>query len=214
MDQSPPLLRWPLLRVADTLVVLSAAVIVLMAGQPAIGGELETQLDCPRNVQVGGSVLLNLRFDSSSCNVQNVRVLSTIVGNGNETTSGVGILGPEVAAANVAVAAAIDLLPGSCVSNRCTGSTLFCGSDVDCVCVSIEPVTTEITLAVPTLIPAAFDGTVINQFVFTDQLDGTGMIGDTCLIAVPEPGSVLQGAVGLATVLTLIRLRRNRAGHP
>lgn len=215
MDQYPPFRRRACSRAPVELVGFCVAALVLSVGQAATGEDLATSLDCPRTVLTGQSVQLDLRLENESCSVQNVRILSTIVGNGNDPTIHVGIviLGPEVAASSVAVPAATDLLPGTCVSSRCTGSFLFCVSAADCVCRRVTPGTRDLLVSVPTPIPAAFDGTVVNQFVFTDPMDGTAVVSDSCLISVPEAGIGDKGIVALAIVLMLIRFRGDRAGY-
>jgi hypothetical protein len=178
-----------------------------------MGGNLTTDLDCPRNVGAGESPRLDLRLENTLCAGQTVRILSTVVGNGDETAGGVGILGPAVAARSVSVPGATDLLSGVCSGNQCVGSFLYCTNGLDCVCRTITPGVLDLEVVVPTPIPAAFDGTVVAQFVFTDTMDSTKTISDSCLINVPEPLGALQLGAALAA-LTFLRHRAQRARNP
>ncbi|MFP8880125.1 MAG: hypothetical protein VCE43_12125, partial [Myxococcota bacterium] len=60
-------------------------------------GSVNTRLDCPRRVEVGEAARLDLHLENQLCSALSVRVVSTVVGNGDETAGGVAILGPAVA---------------------------------------------------------------------------------------------------------------------
>lgn len=181
--------------------------IVLVLAMPA-ASEFTAKLTCPKTTPVGESPSLDYRIENEACSPVTVRVLSTMVGNGDETARGVAIFGPEVAATAV-VPAAVDLLPGTCSANQCAGSFFFCSVDADCVCRVIEPGATSVTVTVPTAIPAELDGTVLKQFLISDSPQTTTTVSDDCLIAVPEAGP-LQSAVAAMVAVALVTLRRQR----
>lgn len=208
---------------AVALCFLSTAALLFAAGR-ATGDGLETRLVCPRSVgpstveacESAGSipVELALRIENSSCEPMNVRVLSTIVGNGDETLGGVGVLGPVVAEPSVDVPGATDAT-GPCVSNTCEGTFIFCTTDADCACRVTSAVgQVDVAVAVPTPIPSSYCGTVVEQFVFTDfdEPGGTQTRSDRCRIFVPEAGAALQLAAALAAIALLPR--RGRRTHP
>jgi hypothetical protein len=179
----------------------------------ATGETLETGLGCPDSVAVDAFPRLDLHLENVACEPQTVRVLSVVVGNGDETVGGVEILGPVVARQGATVPAATDNLSGVCTANQCEGSTLWCSSNLDCICRMITPGVADFEIVIPTALPAAFGGTVVEQFIFTDKTNGTKVTSDSCLISVPEPAAALQLAVALTTVALLrncIHRLRNR----
>jgi len=188
----------------------TAAISILLLAGPALG-ELGTDLECPKNVPSGSSAQLMLRLENQSCEPLQARVLSTMVGNANDTADGVAILGPEVAASDVVVPAATDEGSGSCIGSFCDGSFLFCVEDADCACQVITPGSLEITVSVPTPIPASLDGSVIHQFVVTEAASVAARTQDTCLIAVPEPGLRLQQLAATTALLALLMIRLVRS---
>jgi hypothetical protein len=182
-------------------------VIILVVAMPA-ASEFSANLTCPKTAPVGESLSLDYRIENETCTPLTVRVLSTMVGNGNETARGVAIFGPEVATTAV-VPAAVDLLSGTCSGNQCAGSFFFCSVDADCVCRVVEPGARSVSVTVPTAIPAELDGTVLRQFLISDSPQATTTVSDDCLIAVPEPGP-LQSAVTAMVAIALVTFRRQR----
>ena len=191
-----------------TLLSVFVFLVVLALAMPA-ASEFSAKLTCPKTTPVGESPSLDYRIENEACSPVTVRVLSTMVGNGDETARGVAIFGPEVAATAV-VPAAVDLLPGTCSANQCAGSFFFCSVDADCVCRVIEPGATSVTVTVPTAIPAEFDGTVLKQFLISDSPQTTTTVSDDCLIAVPELGPLQSAVTAMVAIIALVTFRRQR----
>ena len=187
----------------------SVFLIVLVLAMPA-ASDYTHELTCPKTAAAGESAELDYRIENKACTPVTVRVISTMVGNRDETLRGVAIFGPEVAAPAVVVPAAVDLLTGTCSASRCEGSFFSCLVDADCVCRVIEPGARSVSVTVPTAIPADLDGTVLKQFLFSDSPQTTKIASDDCLIAVPEPGP-MQSAVAAMVAIVLVTRWRQRS---
>ena len=185
------------------LVVLSS-----VADKAEAATDIQSRLDCPTFVEPETRPQLDLSLENLACDPRTVRVLTTMVGNGNQTLEGLSVFGPEIAASDVIVPAATDLLPGTCFLNTCQGSSVFCTTDADCVCTVVTPGTTSLQVVSPTVVPVAFDKSVIEEFVFTDFVEGNTMTSDTCRILVPEPTVPLLQAFAILSVLTVVSVKR------
>ena len=188
------------------LLPLLVATLTWLSPAAADADGLRLRLDCPDAVAATTAPLLNVEIENRGCSPRNVRILSTIVGNGADSVGGMSVIGPEIAASDVMVPAATDQLSGLCVGNSCDGASIFCQSDADCTCVQVLPTRVDIPVTGPTPIPVEFTDSFVEQFAFADSdLDSTP-IGSSCLIEVPEPG--LESMVWPLFLLATFALRR------
>lgn len=183
-----------------------AASLAWLAATAAGADGLRMSLDCPETVIATTAPQLNIQVENRDCSPRNVRILSTLIGNGAESVGGVSVIGPEIAASNVLVPAAVDQLSGLCINNICEGVPFFCQSNADCACVFVTPTIVDVPVTGPTPIPIEFTDTFVEQFAFADSdLDSTP-IGGSCLIEVPEPG--FESIIWPLLLLTALVLRR------
>jgi hypothetical protein len=114
------------------------AVALLVVVHPAwaeLGFEME--VDCLADATAGSTITTSLHLENQACSPINVRLMSSIAGNANQTVGGIGIWGP-VLADTITVAAATDNLPGTCGETVhggrvCDGAGgADCFTDTDC----------------------------------------------------------------------------------
>jgi hypothetical protein len=113
------------------------AAMVLVGVHPAggAGPDIDMTVDCPPSASAGSTITVDVSLKNRECSPVDVRLMSSIAGNANQSVGGIGIWGP-VLADTITVAAATDNLPGTCdlERHRCDatdGST--CAADDDCV---------------------------------------------------------------------------------
>jgi hypothetical protein len=194
---------------ASHLGALSVVAVLLLA--PTTGG-IDSRLTCPRTVAAGEVVPVDVRLENSFCTVVQVRMLSTLVWNANETTGAVSIVGPSIAERDVSLPAATDRLPGTCTGGFCDGSFLRCSSAADCECRDVTPGLRDVSIATPETIPVFPDGTAA-MLSIASEVTGNGAADVAqCLIAVPEPTLRLQLVCAIGSV-ALWHRRRRRSGQ-
>ncbi len=195
---------------------IALAVALLLAlsvalSPPAHAVDLDVQLGCPDTVNSGEQVELDLLVVNQGCSETTVRIMASMVGNGNNSARGVAIIGPEIVGSEVTIPAAQDQLSGVCSLNQCEGSNLFCFSDEDCRCREVNPIGVALDLTVPTPVPEAFDQTIMEQLVLTNAPAEGFTQANECRIAVPEPDIGLLHLLAAAVVLALHGLARTRS---
>lgn len=151
------------------------------------GGNVDLDAICPATANAGQAVTVTFTLKNKECTDQDVRLLSSVVGNADQTLGGLGLYGPVVADSTT-LPAATDLLPGTCTGSTCDGSTNFsyCMADADCVCREVVPSTTSIPLATPPTLPSSLTGTVAT-LVFLAGPAGEETAEAHCLVEVLAP---------------------------
>jgi hypothetical protein len=192
----------------------------LLASIPAIAVlHVGTQVSCQTQANPGGMVSVDVRLENAECVALDVRIISTVVGNSDQTMNELGVFGPVLAGgAAISVPAARDRTPGYCDpnTNRCGGwggtGDLDCSTDADCFCRLFTPAVLNISQAVPPALPASLEDTVVTQLITVEWDGGTKMHVEKCLIELPEPSSSLQLVTGILGLLALSRLRPTGIG--
>ena len=112
------------------------AVTLLVIVHPA-WADLSFEVDCLADATAGSTITTDVHLENQECSPLDVRVMSSISGNANQSVGGIGIWGP-VLADTITVDAATDNLPGTC-SVMVNGGTVCdgagdadCSSDFDC----------------------------------------------------------------------------------
>jgi hypothetical protein len=99
--------------------------------------DLSFEVDCLADAAAGSVITTDVHLENQKCSPVNVRVMSSISGNANQSVGGIGIWGP-VLADTITVAAATDNLPGTCGvtvwgGTVCDGAGgASCSTDTDC----------------------------------------------------------------------------------
>lgn len=124
------------------------AISLLLAVHPAVANTVELGVDCPAEAAAGSSITADLHFRNQNCTSgYNVRVISSIAGNADQSLGGIGIGGPVVVDSSIAVPAGTPPFPGGpCLA------------------------TVDLTLPTPPAIPASLEGTVAT-FVLISEWD-------------------------------------------
>jgi hypothetical protein len=127
---------------------------------------------CPAEAPAGTSISADLRFTNHNCTSgYDVRVISSIAGNANQSLGGVGIAGPVVVDSSISVPAGTPPFPGGPCSH-----------------------TLDLTMPTPPVIPASLEGSVATFVLISewDQLQfGVSGIDETkvaqCMVNVTSP---------------------------
>ena len=90
------------------------AVAFLIAVHPAVGWAFDSDVTCPADVTSGAEITAFLRLENDECTQAEVRLISSIVGNADQTLGGIGIQGPTVVESAITVPAGIDNFPPGC----------------------------------------------------------------------------------------------------
>jgi hypothetical protein len=112
------------------------ATTLLMIVHPA-WADLAFEMACLANAPAGSTITTDVHLENQKCSPVNVRVMSSISGNANQSVGGIGIWGP-VLVDTITVDAATNNLPGTCSvmldgGTRCDGAGgADCSSDSDC----------------------------------------------------------------------------------
>jgi hypothetical protein len=99
--------------------------------------DLAFEMDCLANAPAGSTITTDVHLENQKCSPVNVRVMSSISGNANQSVGGIGIWGP-VLVDTITVGAATDNLPGTCGvtvhgGRVCDGAGgADCFTDADC----------------------------------------------------------------------------------
>jgi len=145
------------------LLFTSLALAVLLLPSAA-AADFAIDVDCPDTVAVGQNVAATVTLESRECFITTARIITSIVGNGNDTFGGLGVFGPVVADSMVSVPAATDLSPPGCFFVN-AGST------------------TNPLLTAPT-VDASLSGTVISVVFMAEFENGQTVEVDQCLVEV------------------------------
>ncbi len=149
------------------LAIASMALLMLLA-LPSHAQELESTLTCPASEDAGQSVDAMMSYENEGCGSIQVRIISTIVGNGDDTLGGLGIYGPTIAEAVVVVPAGTDRFCG-CDTGNCNCSGQACTDDSDCpFCYAQEPGVANVPVEVAPPLPAALEGTVSTVILMSE----------------------------------------------
>jgi hypothetical protein len=141
---------------------LALLLVICSAGSAA--AQFSIDVDCPATASVGQNVPASVTLESRECFATTARIITSIVGNSNDTFGGIGVFGPVVADPLVAIPAATDLFPPGCFSTI-PGSTSFLLS------------------VVPTL-DASLTGTVVTVIFLAEFENGQTVQVDQCLVEV------------------------------
>lgn len=194
--------------------IAAVALVSALLLAPAQGG-IDARISCPRNVEAGEVIQVGVQLENEFCSSVSVRLLSTLVGNADEMTGSVRVVGPSIAERSVDLEAATDLLPGTCMSGVCAtvgpGPFVPCARDADCTCRVVTPTLLDVSIATPESVPTELDGKVAMLSIASEVLGMAETDVDDCLIAVPEPVPTLQVLWALATI-GLLHQRRIRLG--
>ncbi len=130
------------------------------------------ELTCPASATSGGNVSVTVDFENDSCAAIDYRILTSIVGNGNDTLGGIGIYGPAVAEPTVIVPAGSGVAFCGCgefTPNICSCSGNSCSVDADCpFCTAVTPATLSVPVDVVPVLPTALTGTVATVIVINE----------------------------------------------
>jgi hypothetical protein len=133
----------------------------------------QTSLSCPTQENSGDMVSVTMSFENSECSAVSVRVMSSIVGNADNSLGGIGVFGPIVVAPSVVIPAGTNPFCG-CVSNFCNCSGNSCSQDADCpYCEAGTPGTLTLIVDAEPALPASLDGTVATILMVSESdVDG------------------------------------------
>ena len=152
----------------SNLSIVALAVLLILFAPVAVAGVFDVSATCPTTAQANQAVVATVTLTNRSCSPGTARLITGVVGNGNQTLGGLGVYGPVVANPVVAIPAAIDLFPP------------------DCYDVTLGSNTFSLTTA-PTL-PTSLVGTVAT-IIIVAEFDGDAQTAITeCLVEV-LPGS-------------------------
>jgi hypothetical protein len=134
------------------------------------GLDVDSHLTCPAEGVAGSTISVDLRLENFECRAVNVRVMSSILGNGDQTLAGLRVFGPVVAHALEVVPAATDIFFGGCVQGMCQAfPPTSCTTDADCPdCTGTTPGVREISISAPPALPADLKGTVGTHLILTE----------------------------------------------
>ena len=175
----------------------------LLTVSPALADlHVETRLTCPAAAVPGATIVVDLLLINSECRPLDVRILSSILGNADDTAGGIGIFGPVVATdPPIPVPAAMGTpVPCDLTTNRCGGFGHFCQTDSDCSCFTTTPSITNVSVATPPPIPLSLAGTVATYLFVSEWEGGKEIETNECLVNIPEPSQnmlLLSGVIGL-----------------
>jgi hypothetical protein len=181
----------------------------LLASGPAIAAlQVETQVTCQTQSHPAAMVTVDVRLENTECVALDVRIISTVVGNTDQTMNELGVFGPVLASATT-VPAAWDQTPGTCDPGTltCGASGVGCNTDADCFCKLVTPTTTQFSLEIPLALPASLENTIVTQLITVEWDGGTPTHVEKCMIELPEPSGSLQLVTGVLGLLALSRLR-------
>lgn len=169
-------------------IILAVVASPLPMVSPALADlNVATELTCPAEAAPGATISVDLTLINNECRPLEVRVISGIVGNANNTVAGVGIFGPVVADPQILVGAATGMQP-SCITNICDdGFFAPCQIDNDCHCFPTAPSTVNVSVVVPPVIPSSVLGTVVMYLLITEWEGGEETEVDSCLVSVSTP---------------------------
>lgn len=146
-----------------------------MSGQTAVVDddlEVEVFLSCPPDGDANSTITVDLRFENFECKAINTRILSSIVGNGDQTLGGMRIFGPVVLQAMPVLPAATGTILRGCVQGTCQnffGPPISCETDADCPdCEGTDPGVVELSIPAPPALPADLQGTVGTHIIVAE----------------------------------------------
>jgi hypothetical protein len=129
----------------------------------------EASVSCPTEANSGSNVAVTMSFENWECSAVSVRVMSSIVGNADNTLGGIGVFGPIVVAPSVVVPAGTDGFCG-CFSNSCDCSGNSCTQDADCpFCEAGIPGTLTLPVNAEPALPASLEGTVATVLIMSES---------------------------------------------
>jgi len=125
-------------------------------------------VSCPASAASGSNVTVEMSFENDECSAASVRVISSIVGNADNSLGGIGIHGPVVAEPMLIVPAGTDVFCG-CVANQCQCGEGACSVDSDCsFCSAQTPGTLSALVDVEPVLPPTLDGTVATVLLLSE----------------------------------------------
>jgi hypothetical protein len=180
------------------LSTLVYALSLVLVATPAVAGlGVRTRIQCPDSAQPGTTASIDVELTNPVCTALGVRLISTYSGNDDETVSDAAVFGPVVTVpSSVVVPAATENSPGGCSFGNVTPGIL------------------NVNVAAPPQIPNSLAETVAAYSIIAEWNAGATTQVDTCLIPLPEPSRFVQLVSGLAGLLALSHLRRERLRHP
>ena len=152
---------------------LAASLLVLAHPAWANPG-VEMRVVCPADAMAGTTLTVDLDLVNLQCLQNNVRVMSSITGNANDSLGGIGIFGPVVAMTIPLAAATSNDPPGICTFGYCSGDFTSCTTDADCACQygAITTVTSFADIPLTPAIPSSLVGTVATFILVAEANDG------------------------------------------
>lgn len=126
-------------------------------------------VSCPTEANSGSKVAVTMSFENWECSAVSVRVMSSIVGNADNTLGGIGVFGPIVVA-SVVVPAGTDVLFCGCDGGLCGCSGNSCTQDADCpFCEADTPGTLDLPVNAEPALPASLGGTVATVLMMSES---------------------------------------------
>lgn len=155
------------------LPVAVATLLVLLSVGSASAGE---EFICPAAANDGTNVTVQFIAENRECSAQSVRVISSIVGNANNTLAGLGVYGPAVAESLLIVPGGTNTFCG-CNTGTCDCSGGSCSVDGDCpFCSAQTPGVLNTTISTEPVLPSELTGTVATILFITEAEGPTGAV--------------------------------------
>ena len=164
--------KTPTLFAATWAATAASLLFLFCAGSSAAGEEFV----CPAAANDGTNVSVQFIAENRQCSAQSVRVISSIVGNANNTLAGLGVYGPAVAESLLIVPAGTNPFCG-CNAGTCACGGGSCTVDGDCqFCSATTPGVLNTVISAEPALPAELTGTVATLIFLTESESPTGEV--------------------------------------